>query len=227
MRRRPPPPTKEGNTGDRLDTNTFISHNGTMNGNGNYSPYSNGHSYVSARPNSPQGPSLEEVGLSMSPPATPEAKNTILKPRGLEQRARMNVGWLDSSLSIMEQGVREFDTLCLRFKYYSFYDINTKYDANRINQIYEQARWQILNEEIDCTEEEMMLFAALQLQVAMQANVPQPNMEEEEGDDVDEELKKLQMALEGGGGPGGWDVTEDPSIADYLQYFKPSKTCCC
>merc|ERR1719445_2580343 len=135
----------------------------------------------------------------------------------------MNVGWLDSSLSIMEQGVREFDTLCLRFKYYSFYDINTKYDANRINQIYEQARWQILNEEIDCTEEEMMLFAALQLQVAMQANVPQPNMEEEEGDDVDEELKKLQMALEGGGGPGGWDVTEDPSIADYLQYFKPKR----
>ena len=88
-----------------------------------------------------------------------------------------------SSLTFV-QGVREFDTLCLRFKYYSFYDINTKYDANRINQIYEQARcsmnqqklldvdseticvrWQILNEEIDCTEEEMMLFAALQLQV--------------------------------------------------------------
>ena len=79
-----------------------------------------------------------------------------------------------------------------------------------------------------------MLFAALQLQVpqivrpsltnvfqvAMQANVPQPSMDEEEGDDVDEELKKLQMALEGGSGPGGWDVTEDPSIADYLQYFK-------
>ena len=87
---------------------------------------------------------------------------SLLKPRSLEQRARMNVGWLDSSLSIMEQvnylllfygafyrvrflltfvqGVREFDTLCLRFKYYSFYDINTKYDANRINQIYEQAR---------------------------------------------------------------------------------------
>ena len=65
---------------------------GTLNGNGNYSPYSNGHSYVSARPNSPQGPSLDEMSLSMSPPATPEAKNTVLKPRGLEQRARMNVG---------------------------------------------------------------------------------------------------------------------------------------
>ena len=67
---------------------------GTLNGNGNYSPYSNGHSWVStaARPSSPQGPSLDEMSLSMSPPATPEAKNTILKPKGLEQRARMNVG---------------------------------------------------------------------------------------------------------------------------------------
>jgi hypothetical protein len=31
-------------------------------------------------------------------------------------------------------------------------------------------RWQILNEEIDCTEEEMMLFAALQLQVSKSIN---------------------------------------------------------
>merc|ERR1719410_2833536 len=74
------------------------------------------------------------MSLNMSPPATPEAKNTILKPKGLEQRARMNVGWLDSSLSIMEQGVREFDTLCLRYKYFNFYDLNTKFDSSRINQ---------------------------------------------------------------------------------------------
>lgn len=71
--------------------------------------------------------------------------------------------WLDSSLSIMEQGVREHDTLCLRFKFYAFYDLNPKYDAIRINQIYEQAKWQLLNEEIDCTEEEMLMFAALQV----------------------------------------------------------------
>ena len=43
---------------------------------------------------------------------------------------------------IVFQGVREFDTLCLRYKYYSFYDLNSKYDSNRINQIYEQARWE-------------------------------------------------------------------------------------
>lgn len=36
-------------------------------------------------------------------------------------------------------------------------------DAVRLTQLYEQARWAILLEEIDCTEEEMMLFAALQV----------------------------------------------------------------
>ena len=64
----------------------------------------------------------------------------IFPLQGLVERARMNVGWLDSSLSIMEQGVREFDCLLLRFKYFSFYDLNPKVDAVRINQIYEQVR---------------------------------------------------------------------------------------
>lgn len=63
----------------------------------------------------------------------------------------------------MEQGVREFDTLNLRFKFYAFYDLNPKCDSVRINQLYEQAKWQLLNEEIDCTEEEVLMFAALQV----------------------------------------------------------------
>ena len=57
----------------------------------------------------------------------------------------------------------------------------------------------------------------------MQANVPQPSNDEDETDDVDEDLKKLQMSLEGGSGSRGWDVTEDPSISDYLQYYKQGK----
>ena len=65
----------------------------------------------------------------------------------------------------MEQGNREFDTLLLRYKFVSFYDLNPKMDPVRINLIYEQAKWQLLNEGIDCTEEEMMLFAALQVQI--------------------------------------------------------------
>ena len=63
----------------------------------------------------------------------------------------------------MEQGIRDFDTLLLRFKFVSFYDLSPKMDSVRINLIYEQAKWQLLNEGIDCTEEEMMLFAALQV----------------------------------------------------------------
>ena len=61
--------------------------------------------------------------------------------------------------------MQTMNNLCFiyRFKYYSFYDLNPKVDAVRINQIYEQARWQILNEEIECTEEEMLLFSALQV----------------------------------------------------------------
>ena len=107
--------------------------------------------------------SLTDINLAHSPPPSTETKSIQLHPRSLVEKARMNVGWLDSSLSIMEQGIREFDCLLLRFKYFSFYDLNPKVDAVRINQIYEQARWQILNEEIDCTEEEMLLFSALQV----------------------------------------------------------------
>jgi kindlin 2 len=45
----------------------------------------------------------------------------------------------------------------------SFFDINSKYDPVRINQLYEQAKWSILLEEIEHTEEEAALFAALQV----------------------------------------------------------------
>ena len=38
-----------------------------------------------------------------------------------------------------------------------------QYDAVRINQIYEQAKWSIMAEEVDCSEEEMMMFGALQV----------------------------------------------------------------
>lgn len=64
----------------------------------------------------------------------------------------------------MEQYVREWDTLQLRFKFYSFFDLTPRaQDAPRLNQLYQQARWQILNQEVNCTEEEMLLFAALQV----------------------------------------------------------------
>lgn len=172
-------------------------------------------------------------------PATPspEARARLLRPKTLVERARLNVAWLDSSLSIMEQGVREFDTLCLRFKFFCFYDLNPKYDAVRINQIYEQAKWQLLNEEIDCTEEEMLMFAALQVQVTLQSGVPQPiplddtassGIGVDEEDDIEAALTDLQITLEGSNissssmGEAG-DITQVPELYDYLRFLKPKR----
>jgi len=38
-----------------------------------------------------------------------------------------------------------------------------QYDRVRINQIYEQAKWSLIAEHIHCTDEQMMMFAALQV----------------------------------------------------------------
>ncbi|XP_066255460.1 unc-112-related protein-like [Euwallacea similis] len=172
-----------------------------------------------------------------SSPATPssEAKRHLLRPKSLIEKARMNVSWLDSSLSIMEQGVREHDTLCLRFKFYVFYDLNPKYDAVRINQIYAQAKWQLLNEEIDCTEEEMLMFAALQLQVNLQAAQPPqqqfPSLESNGitstspiDDDIDAALNNLQTTLEGSSiSTYSSDITSVPELKDQLRFLKPKR----
>lgn len=38
-----------------------------------------------------------------------------------------------------------------------------QYDRVRINQIYEQAKWSLISERIHCTDEQMMMFAAIQV----------------------------------------------------------------
>jgi kindlin 2 len=128
----------------------------------------------------------------------------------------------------MEQGIREFDILCLRFKYFTFFDLNPKYDQVRINQLYEQAKWQLLNEELDCTEEEMLMFAALQFQVNIQSEMPQPDsgidtssLENGTYDDIDAALSELQITLEGNSnGKHAADITHIPELSDYLRFLK-------
>ena len=104
------------------------------------------------------------------------------------------------------------------------------------------SRWQLLNEEIDCTEEEMLLFASLQLQVALQAitnslpfifftfftiflhlqaNVPQPKDEPE--DDIESALNELQISLDGGYPNRAEDITLMPQLNGYLKYLKPRR----
>ena len=209
----------------RHDTNTFIANSETLRRKStNSSPLHKKHSQGNMMIGTPKLNKISygsDWSLAMSPPPSDEAKETIVRPKTLVERARMNVAWLDSSRSIMEQGVNEFDTLLLRFKYYAFYDLNPKEDPVRINLIYEQAKWQILNEEIDCTEEEMLLFASLQLQVGLQGNVPQPQDDIE--DDVESALNELQISLDGSYSPRAEDLTNIPQLTAYLKYIKPKR----
>ncbi|NP_001408898.1 unc-112-related protein-like [Bombyx mandarina] len=179
--------------------------------------------------------SLAELSLADSPiEPDSQSRESLLSPKSLLERARMNVGWLDSSLSIMEQYVREWDTLQLRFKFYSFFDLTPRaQDAPRLNQLYQQARWQILNQEVNCTEEEMMLFAALQLQIELQT-LAGGSAEAADGygasagnasapeDEIDAALCELQAQLEGGP-PARQDITHVPELAGYLKYLRPKR----
>ncbi|NXT75425.1 FERM1 protein, partial [Zapornia atra] len=157
--------------------------------------------------------------------SSPETLAEMYQPRTLGDKARLNAGWLDSSRSLMEQGILEDDQLLLRFKYYTFFDLNPKYDAVRINQIYEQARWAILLEEIDCTEEEMLIFAALQartwpdkLQLSSEV---QDFTCESEVDEVEAALSNLEVTLEGGKLSSALeDITDIPKLADNLRLVR-------
>ncbi|XP_045385565.1 fermitin family homolog 1 isoform X1 [Lemur catta] len=160
------------------------------------------------------------------PPQSPEALADMYQPRCLVDKAKLNAGWLDSSRSLMEQGIQEDEQVLLRFKYYTFFDLNPKYDAVRINQLYEQARWAILLEEIDCTEEEMLIFAALQYHISklsLSAEI-QDFTNESEVDEVEAALSNLEVTLEGGKADNTLeDITDIPKLADNLRLFRPKK----
>ncbi|XP_074065586.1 fermitin family homolog 1 isoform X2 [Macrotis lagotis] len=162
--------------------------------------------------------------LAFSQPSrSPETLAEMFQPRSLIDKAKLNAGWLDSSRSLMEQGIQEDEKLLLRFKYYTFFDLNPKYDAVRINQLYEQARWSILLEEIDCTEEEMLIFAALQYHIN-KLSLSAETLDftnESEVDEVEAALSNLEVTLEGGKTENILeDITDIPTLADYLRLFR-------
>nr|6V97_A Chain A, Fermitin family homolog 3 [Homo sapiens]6V97_B Chain B, Fermitin family homolog 3 [Homo sapiens] len=99
------------------------------------------------------------------PPPDPLLLQRLPRPSSLSDKTQLHSRWLDSSRCLMQQGIKAGDALWLRFKYYSFFDLDPKTDPVRLTQLYEQARWDLLLEEIDCTEEEMMVFAALQYHI--------------------------------------------------------------
>uniref|UniRef100_A0A672FPU9 Fermitin family member 3b n=1 Tax=Salarias fasciatus TaxID=181472 RepID=A0A672FPU9_SALFA len=134
------------------------------------------------------------------PPPAPEAIAKQYRPASVVDKAHINGRWLDSSRCLLQQGIQENDRLWLRFKYYTLYDIEPKYDVVRLTQLYEQARWAVLLEDIDCTEEEMMLFGALQYHINKAAqSEPQVLSTSTAMDDLESALQSLEVKMEGEG----------------------------
>uniref|UniRef100_A0A8D0CYT5 FERM domain containing kindlin 2 n=1 Tax=Sander lucioperca TaxID=283035 RepID=A0A8D0CYT5_SANLU len=158
------------------------------------SPLSPTTAWFGDSPLSEGNPSILAVSQPIS---SPDILVKLYKPQSLLDK------WLDGLVkqSLMEQDVKENEVLLLRFKYHSFFDLNPKYDAIRVNQLYEQSKWAILLEEIECTEEEMMMFAALQYHInklSIMSSDNHLNNSEKEVDEVDAALSDLEITLEGG-----------------------------
>ncbi|XP_072495039.1 fermitin family homolog 3 [Notamacropus eugenii] len=160
------------------------------------------------------------------PPPDPAQLLRLPRPNSLADKTQLHSRWLDSSRCLMQQGVKPEDTLWLRFKYYSFFDLDPKADPVRLTQLYEQARWDLLLEEIDCTEEEMMVFAALQYHInklALSGELDEPSGSSGL-DDLDAALNNLEVKLEISAAPDMLDgLTAIPELKDHLRIFRPRK----
>uniref|UniRef100_UPI00398ECDAC fermitin family homolog 3-like n=1 Tax=Pristiophorus japonicus TaxID=55135 RepID=UPI00398ECDAC len=174
----------------------------------------------------PEGEACYRILAISQPNIAPEVLAKMNRPSTLTEKAQIHNRWLDSSRSLMSQGIHENDKLLIRFKYFSFFDLDPKYDVVRINQLYEQARWAVLLEEIECTEEEMMMFAALQYHInkRSQSGEAEEVHKDTELDEVEAALSILEVKLEGSNPKDVLDsITSIPELRDNLKLFRPKK----
>ncbi|XP_006036941.1 fermitin family homolog 3, partial [Alligator sinensis] len=167
------------------------------------------------------------LSLSQAGPS-PETVMKSPRPGSLVEKGQINSRWLDSSLSLMTQDVQKDDELWLRFKYYTFFDLDPQYDTVRMTQLYEQARWALLLEETDCTEEETVLFAALQYHIeklSLSTDPTAPSGDAPTLDDLDSALSRLEVKLEGRTAPTDMleNLTAIPELRETLRVFRPRK----
>uniref|UniRef100_A0A1A8LJP3 Fermitin family member 3b n=1 Tax=Nothobranchius pienaari TaxID=704102 RepID=A0A1A8LJP3_9TELE len=165
------------------------------------------------------------LSITQTPPA-PEVITKQYRPASVVDKAHINGRWLDSSRCLMQQNIQENDRLWLRFKYYTFYEIDPKYDVVRLTQLYEQARWAILLEDIDCTEEEMMLFGALQYHISkVSQSEPQTLSTNTAMDDLESALLSLEVKMEGESSSATelLETMTAPELNDYLKIFRPKR----
>ncbi|XP_066505600.1 fermitin family homolog 3b [Hoplias malabaricus] len=172
---------------------------------------------------SPKTQAVYKMLSFCQPSPAPEVITKLYRPASKVDKTHIHTRWLDSSRSLMQQGIQENDKLWLRFKYYTFYDMEPKYDAVRLTQLYEQARWAILLEDNDCTEEEMMLFGALQYHIS-KLSQSQEVSSCQGMDDLDSALKSLEVKLVGDN--KSTDLLKNmtpPELNDYLKIFRPKR----
>jgi CRISPR/Cas system CMR subunit Cmr4 (Cas7 group RAMP superfamily) len=77
-----------------------------------------------------------------------------------------------------------------------------KYDEVRIKKIYEKEKWKIINEEIDCKEEEMIMLEEIKVKVKIKEGVKKKiikrnNKSKVKEDDIDDEIEEIKVKLEG------------------------------
>ncbi|VDK73833.1 unnamed protein product, partial [Anisakis simplex] len=65
-----------------------------------------------------------DMALVHSPRVVPNKEMTVFRPQNFIEKAALNRGWLDSSRSLMEQGIFEGDVVLLRFKFMTLFDMN-------------------------------------------------------------------------------------------------------
>ncbi|NXX54991.1 FERM2 protein, partial [Scopus umbretta] len=166
--------------------------------------------------------------LAVSQPVTsPESLAKMYKPQALLDKAKINQGWLDSSRSLMEQEVKENEALLLRFKYYSFFDLNPKVRSYLFHLClagkgFEQ-RMPLRSQE----HPGEMLCLAFQYHInklSIMSSENHLNNSDKEVDEVDAALSDLEITLEGGKTSTILgDITSIPELADYIKVFKPKK----
>ncbi|XP_042561259.1 fermitin family homolog 3b [Clupea harengus] len=162
--------------------------------------------------------------LSVSQPSpAPETLAKLYRPASIVDKTHIHTRWLDSSRSLKHQGIQENDKLWLRFKYFSLYDLDPRYDVVRLIQLYEQARWAILLEDIDCTEEEMMLFGALQYHIGKESQSDVQALTSGL-EDLDSALQCLEVKM--GGESSATEMLENmaaPELNEYLKILRPRR----
>ncbi|XP_072776317.1 fermitin family homolog 3-like [Taeniopygia guttata] len=137
--------------------------------------------------------------------------------------------WLDVGRALLEQDVAEDEELELRFKYPCAVGLDPQ-EGPRVALLQEEALGEILSEELECSEEQGLRFAALQYLIegeeegAEWGDPPEtpetPKPTETPEPDLNAALERLELSLGGGGTPEARGAP--PELEEELEILSPS-----